>query len=104
MTQRKQDAVVGGKGGPSFNCPVCHGVGRVASSYRLSHLTRRVHYFCRDEHCGHTWSCMLEYERTLSPSAKGPVDRNAPYLKGTMRPPIGAPIPKPPDSLHPPPD
>lgn len=109
MTKPIPDAKIGGKGGAGFNCPVCHGPGRARSSYRLSHLTKRVHYMCQDELCGHTWSCMIEFERTLSPSAHGPVDRNAPFLKLKPRPalpPIGGiqPLPAPPEQVHPPPD
>lgn len=51
-----------------MNCPHCRTRARVQTSVELSATMRRVYMQCPNLACGHSWSAILEAERTISPS------------------------------------
>lgn len=85
---------------PGMRCPCCGERSFIRASEVISPTLSKVYYACTDVYCGHTWFTHNEYQKTLSPSAKGPIRQTVPYLRlnpprGPLAP--GAPIPSPPD-------
>jgi hypothetical protein len=83
-----------------MRCPCCGERSFIRASEVVSPTLSKVYYACAEVMCGHTWFTHNEYQRTLSPSAIGPVRQTIPQLR--LKPPRGplspgAPIPAPPD-------
>lgn len=51
-----------------MNCPHCRHRAQVRTSVELSPTMRQVYFLCTNLACGHSWTAILEAQRTIAPS------------------------------------
>jgi Ogr/Delta-like zinc finger. len=50
------------------SCPHCASKATIATSRKITAITREIYYHCTNFECGHTWAALLSAVRTIVPS------------------------------------